>query len=95
MSSCYRFFVIKEGGEIMQKKQIHVVPNSERGGWDIVRPGSERASSHHDNKSEALEKGRKMARRDGAELIPHLKNGRIQNPDSFGHDPCPPRDRKH
>jgi hypothetical protein len=28
-------------------------------------------------------------------LIPHLRDGRIQNPNSHGNDPCPPRDKVH
>ena len=29
------------------------------------------------------------------ELIPHGMDGKIQNPNSYGNDPCPPRDTKH
>ena len=28
-----------------------------------------------------------------SELIPHRKDGTIQNPDSHGNDPCPPKDK--
>lgn len=37
---------------------------------------------------------RDKARNDGAELIPHKKDGTIQNPNSYGGDPCPPKDKK-
>ena len=76
------------------RKEHHVVYNSERGGWDIKRDGAARASAHEDTKADAMKTGRQISRREHTELIPHLKNGRIQNPDSHGGDPCPPRDKK-
>lgn len=40
--------------------------------------------------------GREIAKKEGLELIPHCKDGRIQNPNSYGiNDSCPPRDTKH
>lgn len=38
---------------------------------------------------------RGKAKQEGAELIPHRKDGKIQNPNSYGHDPHPPKDKKH
>lgn len=76
------------------REEHHVVPNGERGGWDVKRNGAQRASGHYETKEQALAAGRIMSRNQGTELISHLKNGQIQNPDSHGHDPCPPRDRK-
>ena len=79
----------------MPRKELHVTNNDERGGWDIRKPGAERASGHFETKKDAMRVGREMAINQGAELIPHLKNGEFQNPNSYGNDPCPPRDRKH
>ena len=31
------------------------------------------------------------SREEGSELIPHRKDGTIQNPDSHGNDPFPPK----
>ncbi len=39
--------------------------------------------------------GRNLAKKEGAELIPHGKDGKIQNPNSYGNDSCPPKDTKH
>ena len=75
------------------KKDIHVVPRD--GGWAVKREGASRDSSHHEGKSEALDTGRVTARRDGVELVTHGKNGRIQDSDSYGNDPNPPKDRNH
>lgn len=77
------------------KKQIHIVPNSDRGGWDAKRPNAERASKHFDTKQEAMDWSRELAKKEGLEMIPHLKTGQIQNPNSYGNDPSSIIDTKH
>ncbi len=74
--------------------QHHIVPNKEKGGWDIQRAKGERASGHFEKKQEAIEKGREISQRQGTDLIIHGKDGKIQRSDSHGHDPCPPKDKK-
>jgi hypothetical protein len=71
----------------------HVVPGSD-GGWDVKRSNAERASRHFETKQEAVDWGRQVSRSQQTEFIVHKKNGQIQNPDSHGNDPLPPRDRK-
>ena len=71
----------------------HIVYNSSRGGWDVKRNNAERASAHFDTKEKAVAAGRIMSSNQGTELVIHKKNGKIQNPDSHGNDPCPPKDR--
>lgn len=39
--------------------------------------------------------GRDIAKKQGTELVIHGRDGKIQDKDSFGHDPCPPKDKKH
>lgn len=78
----------------MATNQHHVVPNNTRGGWDVKRNGAERASIHTTTKAEAIKVGRIMSQRAGSELVVHGMNGRIQQKDSHGNDPCPPRDMK-
>ena len=77
------------------KKQIHIVPNSDRGGWDAKRPNAERASKHFENKQQAIDWSRELAKKEGLEMIPHLKTGQIQNPNSYGNDPSSIIDTKH
>ncbi|MFP5521246.1 DUF2188 domain-containing protein [Peptococcus simiae] len=36
-----------------------------------------------------------MAKNQKAELITHSRQGRIRSKDSFGNDPCPPKDTEH
>lgn len=64
----------------------HVVPDP-NGGWKVERGGSERASSHHDTKQEAVQAGREVSRNQGTELKIHNKDGRISQSDSHGNDP--------
>lgn len=73
----------------------HVVPNSDRGGWDVKNNNALRVSKHFDTKAEAMDWAREQAKKDGAELIPHKMDGTIQNPNSYGGDSCPPKDLKH
>ena len=77
------------------RKQLHVVPNSVRGGWDAKRPHAQRASNHFETKKDAMQWSLNLSKKERLELIPHGKDGKIQNPNSYGHDSCPPKDTKH
>lgn len=68
----------------------HVVPNP-AGGWDVKRGGSDRASSHHDKKQDAIDAGRKVSQNQQTELRIHNQDGRIGQSDSHGVDPHPPK----
>lgn len=76
-----------------KRKEIHVVPNNQRGGWDSKKNNADKASKHFDKKDEAMDWSRQRAKKDGAELVPHGMDGKIQNPDSHGNDSCPPKDK--
>ena len=68
----------------------HVVPNP-NGGWDVKKGGGSRASSHHDTKQDAIDRGREISRNQGTELRIHNKDGKISQSDSHGNDPFPPK----
>jgi Uncharacterized protein conserved in bacteria (DUF2188) len=73
-----------------------VVPNP-RGGWDVKKPGTGRASAHTDTQRQAIDRGRRIVANDGGgELRIHDRQGKIRDPDTIppGHDPNPPRDKK-
>lgn len=78
----------------MPRKEIHVTPNSDRGGWDVKRNNADRASKHFELKKDAVDWGKDLAKREKIEFIPHGKDGKIQNPNSYGNDPNPPKDKK-
>lgn len=77
----------------MARKSHHVVHNP-NGGWDVKKGGAQRASVHTDNKQQAIDIGRQISRNQGSEFLIHGLNGRIQQSDSHGNDPCPPKDKK-
>ncbi len=65
----------------------HIVPNSQRGGWDVKRGGSERSSGHYDTKREAIDAGREISRNQKTEFRIHNKDAKIASSDSHGNDP--------
>lgn len=73
----------------MTRKTHHVVPHPE--GWAVRRGGSERASVVTETKREAIDIGREISRNQGSEFLIHGLNGRIQQSDSHGNDPHPPK----
>lgn len=75
-----------------KKKDIHVVPHED--GWAVKREGGERASSVHERKEDAMSQARDQGRRDQVEVVEHGRDGKIQNSNSYGNDPFPPRDKK-
>ena len=81
----------------MASNRRHVVP-SERGGWDVQKPGADRASSHHQTQREAEQRAKQIVGNSGGgEVVLHRRDGRIRDSDTIppGRDPFPPRDRRH
>lgn len=76
----------------MSRKTHHVVPDSD-GGWNVKKGGADRASKHFDTKQEAVDWGRQVSRNQETEFLIHGKDGKIQQSDSHGGDPHPPKDR--
>lgn len=77
----------------MARKEHHVVPNK-NSGWSVKRENSSRSSVNTRTKREAVRQGRELSKNAGSELIVHGRDGKIQNSDSHGNDPCPPRDTR-
>jgi len=71
--------------------ETHHVVHHPEGGWDVKRGGSQRASSHHETKNEAVDQAREVSRNQGTELRIHNLDGQIGSSDSHGGDPNPPR----
>jgi len=74
-------------------KNQHVVPRKD--GWAVKREGSSKAGSVHPTQGDAIERARDIAQRERSEVIIHRPDGRIRDKDSYGKDPCPPKDTKH
>lgn len=77
----------------MTKKTQHVVKNPD-GGWAVKKGGSTKATKVYKTQEEAIRHGREIARTQNAEFYVHGRDGRIREKDSYGKDPCPPKDKK-
>ena len=76
----------------MSKKNQHVVP---RGGkWAVKGANNQKATRITDTQSAAIKIARDIAIRKKSEVVIHSPDGRIRDKDSYGNDPCPPRDTK-
>lgn len=78
----------------MSKQKVHVTPHKE-GGWQVKKGGNERASAVTPTQKDAITRGREMAINDKTDLVIHGKDGKIRDADSYGADPCPPKDTKY
>lgn len=81
----------------MSNDNIRLVIPAEEGGWDVVAPGSTRASSHHDTQKDAIDRARRIvSNAGGGEVQIHGKDGKIRDSDTIkpGNDPNPPRDKR-
>lgn len=72
------------------KKPIHTVPAGN--GWANKQGGE--VTSNHRTKSSAEVAGRQQAKQSQTEHVIHNKNGQIGEKNSYGKDPCPPKDKR-
>lgn len=78
----------------MAKNRVHVTPHK-GGGWQVKIGGNDRPSKVTNTQKQAIEKGKEIAKRLGTDLSIHGRDGKIRDVDSYGNDPCPPKDTKH
>jgi hypothetical protein len=77
--------------EMANRKTYHVTPNGD-GGWNVKGQGASRASSTHDTKAEAIDRGRDLAKSQNlGQLVIHKQDGTIQTEYTYGQDPHPPK----
>lgn len=77
----------------MAKQDQHVVPH--QGDWAVRGEGNRRVTSIHETQATAIEAAREIAINQRSEVVTHGRDGRIRDKDSYGKDPCPPRDKKY
>lgn len=65
------------------------------GRWAVKGEGNCRDTKLFDTQKEAISFARGIAINQKSELIVQGQNGQIRSKDSFGNDPCPPRDTEH
>lgn len=74
-------------------KNQHVVPHE--GKWAVRGEGNSRVSSEHRTQGTAINSATRTARHEKSEVVIHGRDGKIRDKDSYGPDPCPPRDTKY
>jgi len=74
------------------RKNVHIVQRDN--GWGTLREGGQRATEVFETQAQAIQAGRQMARESQGEVLIHGQDGRIRGRDSYGNDPCPPKDSK-
>ncbi len=82
----------KKGGSIYGQNQW-VSPRGDN--WGVHSEGSKRDTGVFETQREAIERAREIAIRKRSEVIVQRPDGRIRSKDSYGKDPCPPKDREH
>lgn len=58
----------------------------------MIKHIDKKATKHFDTKLPAVDYARDLAKKQEAELVIHNKDGKISQKDSYGNDPCPPKD---
>lgn len=74
-------------------KNQHIVPYGSK--WAVRTENSDRVGSVHRTQNAAINVGEKRAKAERSELIIHGRGGKIRDKDSYGNDPCPPKDKEH
>jgi len=73
-------------------KNQHVVKHSD--GWAVKGEGNSKATKVTRTQKKAQRIAERIARNQGADTKIHGRNGRIRAGNSYGNDPCPPKDKK-
>lgn len=89
MPSYLKFF--KKGGFKMGKNQYVVRRDN---GWAVEGENNSRATTVVKTQKEAIKIAREIARNQSSELRVQGKNGLFRMCNSYGNDPCPPKDHK-
>jgi uncharacterized protein YdaT len=76
----------------MAKKNQHVIPHNNK--WAVKGENNQKVTKTFDNKQDAVEYAKGIAKKQQSELIIHKGDGTIQDKNSFGNDPNPPKDKK-
>ncbi|VGO13384.1 hypothetical protein PDESU_01941 [Pontiella desulfatans] len=73
-------------------KNQHVVKHSD--GWAVKGAGNSKATAVTKTQAQAINIAQDIARNQHSDTKIHGTDGRIRAGNSYGNDPCPPKDRK-
>jgi len=77
---------------MVRGKNQHVVKHPN--GWAVKGAGNSKATNVTGTQKEAQKVAEKIAKNQGSDTKIHGRNGRIRAGNSYGNDPCPPKDNK-
>lgn len=63
--------------------------------WGVHGEGNQKDTKLFDTQREAQAYAREIAINQKSEVIVQGRDGKIRSKDSYGNDPCPPRDTEH
>ncbi|MDY3957417.1 MAG: DUF2188 domain-containing protein [Allisonella histaminiformans] len=75
------------------KKSQHVVPHNNA--WAVRKSGSSKVTKTFKTQTGAIKFAKSIAKNQKTELLIHNRQGKIRSKDSYGNDPCPPKDTEH
>ncbi|WP_372846842.1 DUF2188 domain-containing protein [Pontiella sp.] len=73
-------------------KNQHVVPHGKE--WAVQGAGNSKATKVVSTQKEAISIAQDIARNQQSDTKIHGTDGKIRAGNSYGNDPCPPRDQK-
>lgn len=73
-------------------KNQHVVKHP--AGWAVKGEGNSKATKVTKTQSDAIDVAQNIAKNQQSDTKIHGKDGKIRAGNSYGNDPCPPKDRK-
>ncbi len=74
-------------------KNQWVSPHGDK--WSVKGEGNTKPTKIFDTQKQAGEYARDIAINQNSEVITQRPNGQIRSKDSYGNDPCPPKDKEH
>jgi uncharacterized protein YdaT len=63
--------------------------------WAVKGESNERVTKVTDTQKEAINIAKEITKNQKSELIIQGRDGKIRSKDSYGNDPCPPKDKEH
>lgn len=82
---------LKEDFMPSKGKNQHVVKHPN--GWAVKGEGNSKATKVTEKQKEAIKIAEKIARNQKSDTKIHGKDGQIRAGNSYGNDPCPPKDK--
>lgn len=73
-------------------KNQHIVPHN--GKWAVLGEGNSKVTRVVSTQAEAIRIAQDIARNQKSDTKIHGRDGRIRGGNSYGNDPCPPKDKK-